>query len=160
MVTEKRKHKIPRFRKMELGNVVNFAITYLYIRGLESMSLLPSLYSIICFTLGITHTSKFSLAPFLVFGHISHRQFLSRLGKTRPSIIAPLLGYGENANYSLKQYLQGNGRLLQTCSINGLGMHNCLNNQHSKITCTQYLYVNCIALAACTMPLLHSDVIV
>jgi hypothetical protein len=125
------------FRNIKLGNIGNCVVTSLYIHGLESKSDFPSLFSIIRATLRVTHSSKFILAPFLVQGRISHRQFLLRLGKTRPSIIELLLGYGENANYSLEQYLQGNGSLTQTCSINGLGMYNCLNNQHNKSTCTQ-----------------------
>jgi hypothetical protein len=116
-------------------------------------------FSVIRVTLRVTHSSKFILAPFLVQGRISHRQFLSRLGKTRPFIIEPLLGYVENANYSVEQYLQGNGSLIQTCSINGLGMYNCLTNQHIKRTCTQHLYVKCVTLPACAAYLWHSDVI-
>jgi len=132
----------------------------LYIHGLESKSDFPSLFSVIHVTLRVTHSSELILALFLAQVFMSHRQFLSRLGKTRLSIIEPLLGYGEYANYSLEQYLQGNGSLIQTCSINGLGMYNCLNNQHSKSTCTQYLYVKCVTSAACAAYLWHSDVIV
>jgi hypothetical protein len=145
---------------MKLGNIDNCAVTSLYTHGLESKSDFPSLFSVIRVTLRVTHSSKFILALFLVQGRISHRHFLSRLGKTRPSIIEPLLGYGENANYSLEQYLEGDGSVKQTCSINGHGKYNCLNNQHSKITCIQYLYVKCVAFVACAAYLWHSDVII
>jgi len=144
---------------MKLGNISNCAVTSLYIPGLECKSDIPSLYSVIRVTLRVTHNSKFILASFIVQALISHWQFLSRLGKTRPSIIEPLLGYGEYANYSLEQYLQGNSSLTQTFSVNGLGMYNCLNNQHGKSTCTQYLYLKCVTLVACAVYLWHSDVI-